>query len=105
MPRPVINSVLVTRPSSVGVNMPATTSTPFFSAMRRTSLAHGPSSGSATGVSETPKRHIVASGNTTTVAPCCAASAVWSATSSRFAAGSSVARIWARATRMSRVYR
>ena len=43
--------------------MPATTVIPCRAAMSRTAVAHGPSRGSATGVSETPKAHIVASGS------------------------------------------
>ena len=57
--------MLVTRPSSLGQNMPATTTMPVRSAMARTPDAHGPSSGSATGANGTPKRHIVASGKST----------------------------------------
>ena len=97
-------SVLVTRPSLLGTNMPATTTTPASPAIDRTADAHGPSSGSATGASGTPNRHIVASGNTTSAAPASAARAVSSATSFRLAAGSVPARIWASAMRMRRAY-
>ena len=66
---PTASSVLWTRPSSAGVNMPATTVMPASAAIRRTPSAQGPSTGSAIGASGTPNRHIVASGNTTSDAP------------------------------------
>ena len=66
--------MLVTRPSAVGVNMPATTTMPARSAIERTPDAHDPSSGSAIGANGTPNRHIVASGNSTSCAP---ASTAW----------------------------
>ncbi len=96
------SSVLCTRPSSAGVNMPTTTVIPASAAAARTALAHGPSSGSATGPSGLPKQHIVPSGNTTRAAPAAAASRIPSRTSERLWAGSAVEAIWASATRMVR---
>src|ERR1700682_1461538 len=93
-------SVLTTRPSGLGVNIPATTTMPACAAMARTRLAHGPSSGSAIGPSGTPNRHIVPSGNTTKLAPSAAAPIAWSPTWSRFAAGSVPLWICANAIRM-----
>ena len=78
----------MTRPSSVGVNMPATIVTPCRSAIPSTAAAHGPSSGSAISVRLRPKQRIVASGKTTRSAPSAAAAAVWSATSRRLSCGS-----------------
>ena len=80
--------------------MPATTVMPVSAAARRTPSAHGPSRGSATGCSETPNRHIVASGNTTSRAPSAAARRVYSSTVVRLAAGSVPLSICARAIRM-----
>ena len=65
--------MLVTLPSSAGTNMPAMTVMPALDAMRRTPSAHGPSNGSASSDSGTPNRHIVASGNSTRLAPASAA--------------------------------
>ena len=50
-PGPVASRVLATRPSSAGVNMPATTTVPAARAISRTPSAHGPSRGSASGAS------------------------------------------------------
>ena len=52
------------------------------------------------GASGTPKQHIVASGRTTRPAPAAAPCATASATSARFAVGSSDEMIWASATRI-----
>jgi hypothetical protein len=89
--------VLRTRPSGAGVNIPTTTVTPAAAATSRTRVAQGPSNGSATGPSFTPKQHMVASGNTTSRAPAAAAARTRSASSSRFRPGSSVDAIWASA--------
>ena len=101
VPGPATISVLVTRPSPAGVNMPAMTVMPASVAIRRTPSAHGPSVGSAIGASGTPNWHMVASGNTTSVAPASAAWRVYSRTTCRFAAGSLPLRICANAIRMS----
>src|SRR5690348_7055493 len=81
--------------------MPATTLILESAAMRRTPSAQGPSTGSATGPSGTPNRHMVASGNTTSFAPAAAAWRLYSATNCRFAVGSVPLRICANAIRMS----
>ncbi len=89
----------MTRSFGAGVNMPATTSSSYWAAIRRTSVAHGPSRPSARGRNGIPKHAIVASGNTTTWAPAAAASAAPCRTSSRLLAGSGVVLSWQRATR------
>ncbi|MDQ0744073.1 hypothetical protein QFZ62_001381 [Clavibacter sp. B3I6] len=89
-----------TRPSVPGVNMPATITTPSRSATARTPVAHGPSSGSATSGSGLPKARCAASGNTTSSAPCRAASSAKRSIRARFSAGSGELMIWASATLM-----
>ncbi|OUD84402.1 hypothetical protein BC477_16285 [Clavibacter michiganensis subsp. michiganensis] len=80
--------VLRTRPSAPGVNMPATITTPSRSATARTPEAHGPSSGSAISGSGFPNARCAASGNTTSSAPCRAASSAKAVIRARFSAGS-----------------
>ena len=99
-PGPVASSVLNERPSSEGTNMPATTTMPARAAMSRTALAQGPSNGSATPPSGTPKRTMVASGKSTSDAPASTARRVYSSTSVRLAAGSVLLWIWASAIRI-----
>ena len=81
------------------MNIPASTVNPCRSAISAAAVAHGPSSGSASGPSGTPKRAIVASGNTASSAPRVAARAANSATWSRLAFGSGVDVNWHNAIR------
>ena len=101
MPRPTTYKVFVTRPSGAGVNMPTHDDDLVLLRDRRDPGAHGPSSGSATSLSERPKQRMVGLGEDDQVERRrAAASAVRSATVARFAAGSAELSICTAAIRI-----